>query len=273
MNKQFVKELIYLTGFILLVIFISIGLKSLLISDKKFDNIPVSVEIKLKELIKKQINIDSGVIKGKRINRAVKTITHRLKANMEEELPYEIEIIIIDSSMINAAAFPGGLIIVFTGLIKATDSPEECAAVLAHEIGHVAYKDSLKKIARQFGIAVLISMSGGHESAMVLKKMMRAVAESSFSRKQEERADQYAFELMIKSGLSPRHFATFMKKLANKSLSKKTKKILKYINSHPDTEERIEKAYKKAKLFRGKEHKFNINWSRTKRSLPSVFNY
>ena len=248
-----------------MVILVSTHLQKYFFSESKLDKIPIKIKLKIKKLIKGQIKDD---IKSKRVTSSVNKIMARLKNNIEE-MPYEIEVIIIDSPMVNAAACPGGLIILFSGLIRKSDSPEELASVLAHELGHIVHKDPIKKLGREFGLAVLISLGGGSDSAVIIKRIMKAIVSSSFTRNQEAKADDYGCNLMIKSGLSPVHFAEFMKKLDESNISKDMKKLLKYISTHPDTQSRIKKAEEKADLFRGRENKFNINWKRVKRSLPS----
>lgn len=267
MNKAFFKESILLIGSIIAIILISIFIKKYFFLGIDLEKIPLTLELNLKKIIKAQININSAAIKRKKINSAVKKIMRRFQ-NQMEELPYDVEIIIIDAPIINAAAFPGGLIVLFSGLIKKTDSPEELASVLAHELGHVAYRDPIKKLGREFSLGILLSLGGGQNSMVIIKKIMKSLASNAFSRKQEARADDYAHELMIKSGLKPKHFAVFMNKLVDKTMDEKTMKLLAYITSHPDLRSRIKKAEKKSGLFRGEENKFKINWERVKSSLP-----
>ena len=59
------------------------------------------------------------------------------------EQPWDIRIFVADEAQINAFAIPGGIIVFHSGLIFAAETPEEVAAVLAHEIAHVTHRHSV----------------------------------------------------------------------------------------------------------------------------------
>ncbi|HVH30884.1 MAG TPA: M48 family metalloprotease, partial [bacterium] len=65
-------------------------------------------------------------------------------ASDRPEIPYTFKIIDIDVA--NALALPGGFIYVTKGLLSFVRSDHELAAVLGHEIGHVAHRHPLKKL-------------------------------------------------------------------------------------------------------------------------------
>ena len=51
-------------------------------------------------------------------------------------LPYTIQVHVQQADAVNAAALPGGHMVVFTGLLAEMRSENELAFVLAHELGH-----------------------------------------------------------------------------------------------------------------------------------------
>jgi Zn-dependent protease with chaperone function len=62
-----------------------------------------------------------------------------------------VTVAVLDHDMINAFALPGGFVVIFRGLIDAADGPDEVAAVLAHEIGHVVSRDPTRHALRSAG--------------------------------------------------------------------------------------------------------------------------
>ena len=78
---------------------------------------------------------------------------HRIKARLTEhiDLPYPLQVHVLNHELVNAFALPGGHVVFFRGLIDAADTPDEVAAVFAHEIGHVVNRDPTRIALRSAG--------------------------------------------------------------------------------------------------------------------------
>ena len=74
-------------------------------------------------------------------------------------LPYPITVSVLDHPMVNAFALPGGQVVFFRGMLDAADNPDEIAAVLAHEIGHVAARDPTRIALRSAGLEALTTVT------------------------------------------------------------------------------------------------------------------
>src|SRR5207249_4773397 len=66
--------------------------------------------------------------------------------NSDAKVPFTIRV--IESEEINAFAFPGGFLYVNSGLILAAPDEAELAAVMAHEIAHIAARHATRQLTR-----------------------------------------------------------------------------------------------------------------------------
>lgn len=232
------------------------------------NDITLDWEGRLKDLLREQVVRESTVITKAPVRHAIDTIMHRLLANAAN-LPSAPEIIVIDSPVVNAYTFPGGMIVVTSGLLRDAANAEEVSAVLAHELGHVANRDPAALIIRQTGLSIIMSViTGGNPT--VVHDIVRQAVNSHYSRQQENSADEYACRLMIRSGVHPRHCASFFRKLMGK-YKRTAEKILEPLATHPATERRIANAERLGREFKGDERPLPVNWATVRAALPSAF--
>lgn len=172
-------------------------------------------------------------------------------------------IIVLEDPMVNAFALPGGIIVVFSGLLDFIDSGEELAGVIAHEMGHIEKDHVIQKIYTRFGIALITRILTGNDPT-IATEMGEMITENYFSRKKEVEADDYALNLLEAAQINPRVMAAFFKKIAKKENASWNIKVL---STHPDSNERYQNAllYEVSDDF--EEKKFNINWKKIKHSL------
>lgn len=170
---------------------------------------------------------------------ALRHMAERLDPN--PELPYPLRVDVIDHGLVNAVALPGGRILVFRGLIDAADNPEEVAGVLAHEIGHVVYRDPTREALRAAGTAGIVGLLLGDVfGASIAVVASDAVLNASYQREAEARADETAYRLLGAADLPSRPFADFFLKMREEYGD--TPEALKLIASHPGLEERARRA-------------------------------
>lgn len=138
----------------------------------------------------------------------------------------------------NAFALPDGTLILTDELVNlAGDDSEMIVGVLAHEIGHVEHKHSLRQIYRAAGVAALIMLiagdiGSGAEDVLVEGGGLLAL---SYSRAAEAEADRHSVELMMKAGLDPAAIARFFELLETKLDDHSDTSIF---STHPGTPER-----------------------------------
>ncbi len=128
--------------------------------------------------------------------RSVQAMVDRLQARCAR-LPYTITVHVQRADAVNAAALPGGHMVVFTGLLEKMTSENELAFVLAHELGHYAHRDHLRGLGRALILMTASTVLLGADNSinsMIGQGMM--FTELSFSRKQETQADEFALDTL-----------------------------------------------------------------------------
>lgn len=165
---------------------------------------------------------------------AFATLTERLVDNAPG-LQGQVDITILPSKLQNAFALPGGHIMILSGLLESSQTPDELAGVIAHELGHVAERHSMRKLVTESGMYILLgAVLGDFSGSTVIIAGSRAVLSAGYSRDAERAADDYAIAVMQQSGGDPAGLATILERIA----SLKLPPALGFLSSHPHTEER-----------------------------------
>lgn len=142
----------------------------------------------------------------------------------------------------NAFAFPGGTIVITDDMVNAAESQEEVLAVLAHEIGHVELRHTLRSLLQNSAVAVASAAitSDAASLSVAVASLPVLLAQTKYSREFESAADDFAFELLRKNGFSPAAFAAIMQRLAKKHGNEG--RTFSYVSTHPVTEDRVKRA-------------------------------
>lgn len=194
---------------------------------------------------------------------AIQLIKSRLIEALDSTA-YRYQVTIIKSDDINAFTIPGGNIYVFSELIKVAKTPEEVAAVIAHEIGHAEKRHVLNKLVKEASITAIMGILSGGDPG-ILSQLLKQIVGSSFDREQEDEADKFALALLEKAGISPKSLAIFFQRLNDKNLD--YDENLEILMTHPHNNKRIDqvRGYKTKNNF--KPIAFDIDWEKVQRSL------
>lgn len=152
-----------------------------------------------------------------------------------------LTVIVMDNEMINAFAAPGGHVVFFRGMIDEADSPDELAAVMAHEVGHVVARDPTRLMLRSVGsIGILGLVLGDFAGGGLIVVVTDQLLESSYSREAEENADAYAFDQMIEEGVDPAALADLFGRM--RETYGDVEGLASHIMTHPSFADRIAEA-------------------------------
>lgn len=161
------------------------------------------------------------------------------------ELVYHF--MVLDDPDFNAFTLPGGYIYIYSGLLNKIDEPE-LAAILAHEVGHVAAKHSVKRMQSALGYNLLISiaLAGFGSKNPALAEGMANVSGTvydllslGYSREDELFADKLAVRYLRRAGYDP-YAAVRVLELLNKETGPGGR-IFEVLSTHPRMQERIRK--------------------------------
>ncbi|MBM9500435.1 M48 family metallopeptidase [Leptospira sp. 201903071] len=253
--------------------------------DQLYIFVPESADRSLGNLISERFEASYSECKNRKLKYGVEKIYRTILPKKRKDL-YEIHILRSDD--INAFALPGGKIYILSGLIRESESPEEIAAILAHEISHIEKRHGIRQVIRLLGISVVVKLAIGLGfedigSLETITEIINTLTILRYSREFEEEADENAFEILKKSEVGVKGFIDFFereeakinsdKKNRNQKHSNEEEKkwdpakILDWFSTHPDNRIRIQKAkdFSKGMKTRTKEIRLQ-NWKSIRES-------
>lgn len=179
----------------------------------------------------------------------------------------KISLHVVKNDEINAFALPNRHLVIYTGLIKASENEAEISGVICHELAHMELDHVMKKLVKEVGLSMLISISTGNSGSETIKQTIKMLSSSAYDRNLEKEADIKAVDYLLKSQLSPESFANFMFRLASES--SKLESNLSWISTHPESKERAEYIIE---YMKGKPAKFNpllsvTTWDKLQQAL------
>ena len=152
---------------------------------------------------------------------------------------------IVNTDVVNAFALPGGFVYVNRGIVENADRMDELAGVMAHEIGHVVKRHSVKQMQQAQGANVGVSLvcilthvceSGLGQTAI---NAGGTLLFAKFSREDEQQADEEGFSYLVKAGISPQGMVSFFQKLLEMEQKSGGSSVPGWFSDHPLTQDRI----------------------------------
>lgn len=148
----------------------------------------------------------------------------------------QMKLHLIKSEQVNAFALPGGHIIVYTGLILDSETEGELCGVLAHELAHQKLGHLMKKLVKEVGLSMLISMTSGNGNPEMIRQALKVLTSSAYDRSLEREADLKAIDYLINSKINPEGLANFLFRMS--TTESDIQQQLFWLSTHPGGEER-----------------------------------
>ena len=163
---------------------------------------------------------------------SLNAIVDRLDPNARAD-GFTVELIKLDEA--NAAALPGGRMVVLSGLFDDVKNPDALAGIVAHEIAHVRRRHVAAAMVRQLGLGTVVTLLGGGAIASNAGGLLSL----KFSRAAEAEADADAIAMLRRAGIDPRPTAA-----AFDEFRKREGSLPEWLGDHPASAGR-------ARLFAG----------------------
>ena len=190
-----------------------------------------------------------GEYRDPKVQAFIQNIGRRLASVTRGDVRWTFTV--LDSDVVNAFALPGGYVQLTRGLLALAKDEAEVAGVMAHEMGHVLRQHSTSRMNRSTIAGLLAAgvgaVLGSPEIAQVLGLGSNLYI-ASYSRGQETEADEVGVDLLQAAGYDPLAMATFLETMNRYSQyealksGKKRSDGFDMLASHPQTEDRVERA-------------------------------
>lgn len=206
-------------------------------------------ERRLGSAVLQRLRNQGVIIDDVQLNEYLDSVGQRIAA-YTDQTGHPFTFFLVRDPSINAFAAPGGFIGVHSGLLLATQSEDELAGVIAHEIAHV----SQRHISRTFADAQRLSLPVA--AAMLASVLVAAIDRQAgqaalagtlaasaqrrinFTRANEQEADRIGTQLLYQAGFDPNGMAAFFRRLERLSGSS-TAQLPEYLRTHPLPANRI----------------------------------
>jgi Zn-dependent protease with chaperone function len=217
-----------------------------LLAERLTPLIPVSYEQRIGKAVDNQVRVifSGKICEAPEGVAALRSLTDRLSRARGVHIP--LDVAVLESSVPNAIALPGGRIYIFQALLDEAESADELAGVLAHEIGHVVNRDGLRKMIQSGGTSYLFGLLFGDVTgggAIVFAS--RYLIDSAYSREAEAAADDFAGQTMVSLGRPAHPMALLLKRIeghedADEEEGGGNERVIPaFLLTHPITDQRL----------------------------------
>lgn len=166
---------------------------------------------------------------------------------------------VLDSKIVNAFALPGGYVYITRGIMAYLQSEAELAAVLAHEIGHVTARHSVRQYTTAVTtnvIGAIIAAQSGTNYAQDLSNILATAITRGYGRDHELEADRLGAGYLARSNYSPDAMIRIIELLKTQEefdkqlASEEQREASSYhgiFSTHPENDTRLQEVVKAAK--------------------------
>jgi len=210
---------------------------------REFIAIPRSYEIAMGAQAAPQVATEfGGPVADPVLQSYVQKIGKKVASFSDRDMPYDFTL--LNSEVPNAFALPGGNIFVTAGLMSRMTNERQLAAVLGHEIVHVAARHGVKGMQRQVGASVVIELAAAvagedkEAAAKAAAQIAASMVTLKYGRGAEYESDKYGAKYMTKAGYNPWGMVELLTILLNLS-EREPGSLQEMFQTHPLSSKRI----------------------------------
>jgi len=197
--------------------------------------VPLSIEQQLGKYVIDEIFPNRVICETAAGRQALEKLHTRLAP---PDSDYEFQLEIIDSDWVNALAFPGGQILIFSGLLEKSDSAEALSGVLAHEMQHVLERHGIENLLSQIALSGLFKLLVGETNVLTetIYQGVKMLSLLKYTRELETEADALALQLLIQAKVDSDEMLAMFRVLQKQSPS-----LPESFSTHPDMSSRLKR--------------------------------
>jgi predicted Zn-dependent protease len=200
-------------------------------------------EINLGRETDSEVVKEYGIYEDAKLTAYLNDICQRIgRASHRPNLAYNFKI--VDVSVVNAFAIPGGYVYFTRGILSSLNSEAELAGVMGHEIGHIAARHSASQYSRaqfaQLGLGVGMIFADKVPGLSELAQLGAGMLFLRFSRDNEREADDLGVEYASRVGYDASQMANFFETLERMNPGSDQTGLPGWFSTHPSPEDRVQ---------------------------------
>ncbi|RDC64510.1 M48 family metallopeptidase [Adhaeribacter pallidiroseus] len=155
---------------------------------------------------------------------------------------YKLQVSVIRDKNRNAFALPGGYLVVHDSILEKMQQPEELAALLGHESGHVQNRHTTRALFRSLGSYLFISYLFGDILGIstILVENADALKSLKYSRHLEEEADTFGFKVLQQNRINPQGMILLFQRLQQAEKTVDKFQTEEFLSTHPPLKSRMQ---------------------------------
>ncbi len=231
-------------------------------------HLPMSVDRQLGDAAYESMELPGEKVEAPAMQAFLdQTIARLARESGCDECAFRIDI--VRSDQLNAFALPGGQMVILTGLLDASESPEEVIGVLAHEMAHVTRRHGVRQLVRQAGIGIGAAILLGDSEGIVALAASLAISadQNAYSREEETDADEVGVSYLVAAGIDPVGMARTFERFAEQDGGVE---IPAWFSTHPDHASRIAMVRRLRSEAAGQYTPIDVDWAALKASLQAT---
>ncbi|MFW5446664.1 MAG: M48 family metalloprotease [Methylophagaceae bacterium] len=195
------------------------------------------------------------------VNSYLRSVGARLVANSDApHLPFTF--FMVPNTSVNAFAAPGGFIGIHSGLMLTSQTEDEMASVLSHEIAHITQRHLLRSFekSKQVNLVTTVGLvaalllgavdPGAGAAGLLAVQAGGVQAQINFTRAHEREADNLGMKTLVRSGFDAQAMPTFFERLQKTSrFYGGSDAVPEFLRTHPVTTSRIADARGRAVTY------------------------
>ncbi|HEX2444281.1 MAG TPA: M48 family metallopeptidase [Vicinamibacterales bacterium] len=209
-----------------------------------FSLISVDQEVQIGRQAQAQIRQQVPEVRDRLVTAYIQNLGRTIAAHADgPRYPYSFSV--ANAREINAFALPGGPVWVHRGAILAAQNESQLAAIMAHEVAHIANRHTADRVsqalAANVGLGLLDALLGNGRRAQIAEVgavVAANAAMAKFSRDDEREADEKGMIYMRRAGFDPGGMAELMQ-LLRAQQRRDPSSVETFFASHPSPADRI----------------------------------